>query len=57
MGVPEEEKEQDTERILEEIVTKKLSPTGERIRLTSSGSTQNPKQKESQEDHIKTHHN
>ena len=56
MGVPKEEREQDTENLFEEIMTENFPP-GERNRLTSPESTENTKQKESKEDHTKTHHN
>ena len=54
MGIPEERYRKNTGRNTD----RKLPPPGERNRLlTSPGSPQNPKQKESKEDHTKTHHN
>ena len=57
MGVPEDEREQDIENILKEIVTENFLHLVTELDLTSPGSAENSKQKESKEDDTKTNHN
>ena len=57
MEVPEEDREQDNERILEEIVTENFPHLGKEIDLWFQEAHRTPKQKEYKEDHTKTHHN
>ncbi|KAK1336287.1 hypothetical protein QTO34_004092 [Cnephaeus nilssonii] len=54
MGVTEEEREQDTENLFEEIVTENFPHLVKEIDLQVQ-EAHNPKQKESKEDHTKTH--